>query len=148
MTRKLAFFALPLLGLIGGLVLGISQAATTVEADQLREQTARVSYKSAYRESFRDSRAKGRAEGRMKGLRKGSREGAKTGASAGTEAAEVELAAIAEAEAQAEAESQLICDHPTLSGCLTPDQIAYGEAAESLCGGGQYAEAAAQGIEC
>ena len=150
MIRRVTFLALPLLGLTAGLVLGLQQAPTDVEAEQLRKESARSAYKSAYRDSFLTSRNEGRKAGRTKGERQGKREGSEAGSSSGTESAEAELAAIAAEEARLaeEAERLANCGHPLFTGCPTDEEIIYEESAETLCGGGNYEEAAAQGIIC
>lgn len=147
MTRRILLVLLPVLGLAVGVLIGLGNAPTEEEASQLRVSSEKAAFQTSFSEAFAASRIEGRRAGQKKGSVQGKRAGLKAGSDAGAVAAEAELAAIAAEEAE-EAESALICDHPTLSGCLTQEQIAYGEAAETLCGGGRYEEAAAQGIRC
>jgi len=125
-------------------------APSEQQADQLLATSEKAAFETSFEEAFATSRAKGRKSGTKKGRIQGRKAGRSAGASSGGAAADAELAAIAAERAREaeEAERLANCGHPLFSGCPTDDEIIYEESAETLCGGGRYDEAAAQGISC
>jgi len=143
---------------LGGYAAGHSTAPTREDAHRASVSAEQRAFVAAYRRADEAAHRRGLAAGRRKGELRGRRLGQRRGLAAGTAEGEerrAEAAAAAEAERQAAIAAQIQeraenCGAPLFVDgyCPTDEEVALEGQAESLCGGGNYEEARAQGIAC
>jgi hypothetical protein len=143
---------------VGGYVTGRADSPTREEAERSGAIAEQRAFSSAYARAEARGKARGLVVGRNQGEKRGRRVGRRRGFAAGKKRAEqarAEAAAAVEAERQAAIEAQAAeraenCGAPLFveGYCPTDEQIAAENQAETLCGGGHYEEARAQGVAC
>lgn len=158
-SRRALVSGLAVLLLVGGatagFLLGKSDAPTTAEANDSRQEAYRLDFKASYSEAFATANEKGSLAGVKRGMSRGGKAGNKAGDATGAEAAQTELDLIAAEQARLAAEAEAAeraanCGHVLFvdGACPSDAEVQYEEDAESYCGGGDYETAAALGIEC
>jgi hypothetical protein len=127
-----------------GLGAGVLASSTEDEAEKIRSEAFDVAFTEARDAAHEEGMERGLEAGRSAGVRAGRLAGATAGDDAGADSAAGELAAAEAAERAANCGAPLFPDDV----CPTDEEIAAENQAESLCGSGQYEEAAALGIDC
>lgn len=143
---------------LGGYALGHARAPGSDDARKEQRSARHLASTASQKAAESSSRDSGSQAGRTAGLRAGARQGGERGSQAGAQRVEDQQLALAEAEqlerqraAEAEeAERARNCGAPLFApgACPTDEEIESEGLAESLCGGGNYEEARAQGIAC
>ena len=137
-----------------GLLLGRARTVEEGVAAKARQTAERDARGRAARTAREEALLRGRDAGLARGRREGRRRGVVRGKAQGEADARAQAAQSASAgqggEAQTEGERARNCGAPlfTEGACPTDEEIEAESSAESLCGGGDYAEAKEQGIAC
>jgi hypothetical protein len=142
----------------GGYLAGRSTAPTRGDAQRAEARAERIAFERTRRQSHARAYRRAVVRGQRDGERRGRRLGAKRGRVAGERAAQerqLQEAAAAEATRQEEIQSRAReraknCNAPLFADgyCPTDEEVEQEGQAESLCGGGKYEQARAQGIAC
>ena len=138
-----------------GYINGSRTAPNLADAQKAFDKAYKSAFEKNRQSALETSMKAAFKAGANNGENEGQKNGGKFGYAEGRKAAEQEVARIAaeQAAAQAaaeEAERRANCGAPLFVNgyCPTDAELQYEMDAETYCGGGLYAEAAARGIQC